>query len=151
MPTAVIFLSGSSYKVNNTSSHSPVYGNYKFDIDLTYFGVMKERKFRKVNRVQSLLKLREVKDVKSIYPMIDEFGYSFIDFFIFKSTWDYEYSVETILAKPNKPKNIINDSQVSKDKFLEDSMYNVGKLVQDWEESLDFIAGRPLNNNNNLE
>ena len=150
MPT-VKFLSGSSYKVNKTSSHSPVYGNYKFDIDLTYFGVMKERKFRKVNRVQSLLKLREVKDVKSIYPMIDEFGYSFIDFFIFKSTWDYEYSVETILAKPNKPKNIINDSQVSKDKFLEDSIYNVGKLVQDWEESLDFIAGRPLNNNNNLE
>ena len=148
------FLSQSSYKVNNSSSYNQIYGNYKFDIDLTYFGVMKERKFRKVNRVQSLLKLREVKDVKSIYPMIDEFGYSFIDFFIFKSTWDYEYSVETILAKPNKPKNIINGSQVNKDKFLEDSMYNVGKLVQDWEENLDFIAGRPpinIFNNNNFE
>jgi hypothetical protein len=153
MPT-VKFLSSSSYKVNNTSFHSPVYGNYKFDIDLTYFGVMKERKFRKVNRIQSLLKLREVKDTKSIYPMIDEFGYSFLDFFIFKSTWDYEYSVETVLAKPNNPKNIINNLQVSKDKFFEDSMYNVGKLVQDWEENLDFIAGRPqINtfNNNNLE
>jgi hypothetical protein len=26
--------------------------------------------------------------------MIDEFGYTTIDFFMFKSTWDYEYHVE---------------------------------------------------------
>lgn len=150
MPTP-IFLSNSSYKVNNSSSYNPIYGNYKFDIDLTYFGVMKERKFRKVNRTQSLLKLREVKDAKSIYPMIDEFGYSFLDFFIFKSTWDYEYSVETILAEPDKPKIINSNSQVNKDKFFEDSIKNVGKLVQNWEEDLGFTAGRPIRYNNNFE
>jgi hypothetical protein len=71
---SVEFFSQSSYNVSNSSFHNPVYGNYKFDIDLTYFGVMRERKFRKVNRIQSLLKLREIKDVKSIYPMVDEFG-----------------------------------------------------------------------------
>ena len=26
--------------------------------------------------------------------MIDEFGYTFVDFFIFKSTWDIEYHYE---------------------------------------------------------
>jgi len=135
------FFSQSSYKVNNSSYHNPVYGNYKFDIDLTYFGIMKERKFRKVNRVQSLLKLREVKDTKSIYPMIDEFGYSFSDFFIFKSTWDYEYSIETILPKPDKPKDM--GIYFSKDKFFSKSLNNVGKMVQDWQEALDFSVGRP--------
>jgi len=149
-----IFLSNTSYRVDNSSSYNPIYGNYKFAIDLTYFGVMKERKFRKVNRVQSLLKLREVKDTKSIYPMIDEFGYSFTDFFIFKSTWDYEYSIETILSKIDKPKSIISNIQVNKDKFFEDSIKNVGKLVQEWEDNLDFTAGRPVidkYNNNSFE
>ena len=32
----VEFFSQSSYKVNNSSFHNPVYGNYKFDIELTY-------------------------------------------------------------------------------------------------------------------
>ena len=136
-----IFFSQSSYKVNNNSFHNPVYGNYKFDTDLTYFGVMKERKFRKVNRVQSLLKLREVKDTKSIYPMIDEFGYSFSDFFIFKSTWDYEYNIETILSKPDKPKDM--GIYFSKDKFFRKSINHVGKMVRDWQEDLDFTVGRP--------
>lgn len=137
----VEFFSQSSYKVNNSSFHNPVYGNYKFDIELTYFGVMKERKFRKVNRIQSLLKLREVKDIKSIYPMIDEFGYSFSDFFIFKSTWDHEYSIETVLPKSDKPKDV--GIYFSKDKFFSKSLNHVGKMVQDWEENLDFIVGRP--------
>jgi hypothetical protein len=30
--------------------------------------------------------------------MLDEYGYMVADFFIFKSTWDYEYYLET-----NKP------------------------------------------------
>jgi hypothetical protein len=72
-------------------------GNYKFDITLTDFGMMKERKIRKVNRNGSILKLKDQSDIKSIYPMIDEFGYTFKDFFIFSSTWDYQYHVETII------------------------------------------------------
>lgn len=70
--------------------------NYKFDTDLTNFGLMRQRVVSKVNRRGNLLKLRNNSKLKSIYPMVDEFGYHLIDFFIFKSSWDFEYHVETI-------------------------------------------------------
>jgi hypothetical protein len=77
-------------------------GNYKFDTTLTEFGLIKERKVRKVNHNGSVLKLNNVKDEKSIYPMIQEFGYTTIDTFVFKSTWDLNYhyitSNNTIVA-----------------------------------------------------
>ena len=82
-------------------------GNYKFDTSLTDFGMMKERKISKINRKGSVLKLKDEEDIKSIYPMLDEFGYSVKDFFIFSSTWDYKYHVETILL------NIKPDIQIS--------------------------------------
>jgi hypothetical protein len=72
-------------------------GNYIFDIDLSEFGIMKERKIRKVNKEGSVLKLRDDKEEKSIYPMLDEFGYTTTDFFIFSSSWEYEYYVSTSL------------------------------------------------------
>jgi hypothetical protein len=90
-----VFFSQSKKQVKEYSYYQPLYGNYQFDLDLTYFGIMKERKFRKVNRFKNLLRLRDSNNDKSIYPMLDEYGYSFYDFFIFKSTWDYEYSIET--------------------------------------------------------
>lgn len=71
-------------------------GNYKFDTSITDFGMMKERIWSKVNRTGSVLKLKTNKDLKSIYPMIDEFGYHYNDFFIFKSTWDQEFHVECL-------------------------------------------------------
>lgn len=67
---------------------------YKFDVGLTFFGTLRQRIISKINRKGSVLKLINDKSHKSIYPMMDEFGYTFIDFFIFKSTWDYEYHVE---------------------------------------------------------
>lgn len=73
-----------------------IFGNYKFDTDLTNFGTMKERILSKINRKSNILKLRFNPDIKSIYPMIDEFGYTFSDYFIFKSTWDYEYFIECL-------------------------------------------------------
>jgi hypothetical protein len=77
-------------------------GNYKFDTTLTDFGLIKERKVRKINHNGSVLKLNNVKDEKSIYPMVQEFGYITIDTFIFKSTWDLNYhyitSNNTIIA-----------------------------------------------------
>lgn len=85
------------YSNSNVPFYNSLNGNYKFDTDLTDFGIVKERKMRKINRLGSVLKLREVKDTNSIYPMIDEFGYSFKDFFIFKSTWDLNYHSETII------------------------------------------------------
>jgi hypothetical protein len=96
---AITFFSQSKYSSIQTSFYNPLYGNYKFDTSLTDFGIVKERKMRKVNRMGSVLKLSEVKDTNSIYPMIDEFGYSFSDFFIFKSSWDLNYHLETLVFK----------------------------------------------------
>jgi hypothetical protein len=75
-------------------------GNYKFDTTLSDFGLFKERKIRKINHKASVLKLNNVKDQKSIYPMIDEFGYTTVDTFIFKSSWDtnYHYMSSNILT-----------------------------------------------------
>ena len=72
-------------------------GNYKFDTTLTDFGLIKERKIRKINRKGSILKLDNQKDTKAIYPMLQEFGYTTTDFFIFGSTWNFRYHLETIL------------------------------------------------------
>jgi hypothetical protein len=71
-----------------------LYGNYKFDTSLTNFGKIKQRIISKVNPNKNIMKLKDRKDYKSIYPMLDEFGYAIIDFFIFKSTWDYKYHIE---------------------------------------------------------
>jgi len=74
-----------------TSTQYQVLSNYKFDTTLTEFGIVKERKVRKINHVNSVLKLNNVTSEKSIYPMLDEFGYTILDSFIFKSTWDLNY------------------------------------------------------------
>ena len=58
---------------------------------------MNERVISKVNRSGTVLKLSNSPNLNSIYPMIDEFGYTTIDYFIFKSTWDYEYYLECII------------------------------------------------------
>lgn len=71
-------------------------GNYKFDTSLTDFGIMKERVVSKVNRSSNILKLKNNVNINSIYPMLDEFGYTTVDSFIFKSSWDYEYYVECV-------------------------------------------------------
>jgi hypothetical protein len=73
--------------------------NGKFDTSLTEFALMKERKIRKINRKGSILKLKNELDIKSIYPMLDEFGYTWRDFFIFNSTWDLQYHLETELSQ----------------------------------------------------
>lgn len=72
-------------------------GNYLFDTELSIFGISRERKYRKVNRKGSVLKLKDSKRIKSIFPMIDEFGYSFGDYMIFKSNWDNKYYSETFV------------------------------------------------------
>jgi hypothetical protein len=72
-------------------------GNFKFDTSLTYFGLSGERIVSKVNRTQNLLKLNNVSSAKSIYPMLDEFGYHVVRTFIFKSTWDFKFHYETTI------------------------------------------------------
>jgi len=102
-----------------------IVGNYKFDTSLTEFGLMKERRFRKTNRKGSLLKLRDTTDFKSIYPMLDEFGYSTEDFFIFRSTWDMQYHNETV---ENKTRFIVNlsDAQLN---INPDNLEDIGQPI----------------------
>lgn len=92
------FYSQTSYIKSESSFYRPIYGNYKFDTDLTNFGLMRERRVRKIGRSGSVLKLRK----NSIYPMLDEFGYTFMDFFIFRSTWDMKYHFESVPSNYNR-------------------------------------------------
>lgn len=92
------FYCQTSYIKSESSFYRPIYGNYKFDTDLTNFGLMRERRVRKIGRSGSVLKLKK----NSIYPMLDEFGYTFMDFFIFRSTWDMKYHFESVPSKDNK-------------------------------------------------
>lgn len=77
----------------------PVEENMIFDDGLSLFGVMKQRVVSKINRKENILKLRNDTTYDSIYPMLDEYGYMIADYFIFKSTWDFEYHLE--VNKPN--------------------------------------------------
>jgi hypothetical protein len=69
--------------------------NYVFNTDLSDFGMTCEHLISKVNRLGNTLKLKN-SNVKSIYPQMDEFGYTYIKRFIFKSTWDFEYFIECV-------------------------------------------------------
>ena len=80
-------------------------GNYLFDVDLSLFGIMKQRVISKSSRSGNILRLRSLDGTKSVYPMLDEFGFTVSDFFIFKSSWDFEYFFEC--------SNINNNSFVS--------------------------------------
>ena len=51
--------------------------------------------FSKVNPVTSPLKLSGKETDKSIYPMVDEFGYQFGARFIFNSSWDRDFYIIT--------------------------------------------------------
>ena len=66
-------------------------GNFIFDTELTNFGKLDEIIISKVSKRDDILKLRNTESFKSIYPQLDEFGYTYTDVFIFKSTWDREY------------------------------------------------------------
>lgn len=83
----------------NKDIENKLEGNYLFDTNLTNFGIIKERKIRKVNRFGSILKFRNSRVDNSIFPMVDEYGYTFLDFMIFKSNWDFEYHIETVESK----------------------------------------------------
>ena len=124
------FYSQTSYIKSESSFYNPIYGNYKFDTDLTNFGLMLERRVRKINRTGSVLKLQK----NSIYPMLDEFGYTFMDFFIFRSTWDQGYHFESVTAKEKIVKYVRNP-KIWKDvnkvesliKSFEKDNFNIGR------------------------
>lgn len=80
-----IFLSVDLFKNNNL----------KFNTELNNFGIIKEYKIIKVNKTNYILKLKNSKENSSIYPMLDEFGITLVDWFIFKSSYsdDFLYSI----------------------------------------------------------
>lgn len=128
------FYSQTTYAKSESSFYNPIYGNYKFDTDLTNFGLMLERRVRKINRVGSVLKLQK----NSIYPMIDEFGYTFMDFFIFRSTWDQDYHFESIVSE----EKIVKETKNTKD------FDSVDKIIKNFEKD-NFNIGRSYINSRN--
>ena len=75
----------------------------------------------KVNRNGNVLKLANSPNNKSIYPMLDEFGYNVQDFFIFKSTWDYEYHYECVPSPIYK--SIVANQSVAVAAFNNNTIY----------------------------
>jgi len=65
--------------------------NVRFDVGLQNFGEVDHLIYSKINENENVLKLKNTKEDKSIYPKIDEFGYSWDKRFIFKSNWDSDY------------------------------------------------------------
>jgi hypothetical protein len=69
--------------------------NYKFDTELNNFGIIEEMIYSKINEKENVLKIKNTEEDRSIYPMIDEYGYSYNDRFIFKSSWDNDFYTRT--------------------------------------------------------
>jgi len=74
---------------------SVVERNVKFDTGLKNFGLADNIICSKINEIENMLKLKNTDEDKSIYPMIDEYGYDFGQRNIFKSTWDTDYYTRT--------------------------------------------------------
>jgi len=71
--------------------------NTVFDTNLNDFGLVDEIIYSKVNEdeKENPLKIKDTEEDRSIYPMVDEFGYSWDKRFIFKSSWDNDYYTRT--------------------------------------------------------
>ena len=134
------FFSPTTYIKIETSFYEPIYGNYYFDTDLTDFGIVRERKFSKVNRSGSVLKLGEIPDTNSIYPMLDEFGYTFRDFFIFRSTWDFKYHIETYVGATDQISS--NTGKYS---------YGIEQALMDLQQGPATIGRTMISTNNQFE
>ena len=81
------------------------YVNFKFDTDLTEFGMTGEVIVSKTNRNSNILKLKDSTTIRSVFPMLDEVGYQVVKKMIFKSTWDFEYLQECYTFVNQNPIN----------------------------------------------
>lgn len=86
--------------------------NLKFDTGLNDFGIIDEFIFSKVNENQSILKINSDKDT-SMYPMIDEYGYTYSSRFVFKSPWDKEFFIRTNSSRILNYQQIATQQQTS--------------------------------------
>jgi hypothetical protein len=90
-----ISLFNNTYLYYSGSSIKEWTSNYKFDTSFENFGLINELIFSKVNPNSSPLKLKNTDKDKSIYPMVDEYGYQFGSRFIFNSCWDKDFYIIT--------------------------------------------------------
>ena len=77
--------------------------------------------------------------------MLDEFGYTFMDFFIFRSTWDQGYHFETVVAE----EKTFKDTRSIKSQEFD----NVDRVIKKYEKE-NFTIGRSYiqtRNQNNLD
>lgn len=126
------------------SENRSLIGNYKFDTSLSNFGMIKERISSKVNRTENILKLKNKANLKSIFPMLDEFGYHTSDFYIFKSTFDIEYHIECIKSPEINSSVIVN-------KITGTNLAASITLRETINQSLSVIRPDNGTNTNNLE
>ena len=88
-----------SYTVNDIETGKTYFvnleRNYTFDTTLENFGMIDELQYSKVNEKEIILKIKNQEEDRSIYPMVDEFGYSYDKRFIFKSSWDSDFYLRT--------------------------------------------------------
>jgi len=89
--------------------------NYKFDTSFDNFGMIEELIFSKINPKISPLKLKNTDKDKSIYPMVDEYGYQFSSRFIFSSSWDKDFY---IITNPDQNIDKIVFSNFSKYEYI---------------------------------
>ena len=89
------FLYGIRICVYYSISHNFFDENITFNDESFQFGNMSELIYSKVNPTTNVLKIKNTEQDRSIYPMIDEYGYSYTSRFIFKSTWDSEFYLMT--------------------------------------------------------
>ena len=81
-------------KITYTASKTVYFdNNYKFDTTLNDFAKIDELIYSKVNETTNVL--GNSIDLYNIYPSVDEFGYTYSDRFIFKSSWDKEFFKRT--------------------------------------------------------
>lgn len=145
-------------------------GNWRF-YDTSYntkklqgFAQIDEVVLSKVNMSSNVLKLQNVDDRdKSIYPMVDEFGYDVDARFLFASTWEhgYYYSSRRIEIAPNTYPTaagytvgfngktdylrIPDSPKFSLERFLvEDVNYNKPIYVRAWEALVTPPTGNTL-------
>lgn len=84
------------YYWNNNNVLNSFSGNYTFSDNVKDFGITKEIIYSKVNEKENILKLKNSTNDLSIYPMVDEIGYSQTNRNIFLSSWDKNYLIKTL-------------------------------------------------------
>lgn len=77
-------------------TNTSIEGNYVFADDLDQFAQINELMYSKVNENGNYLKLKNVDIDTSVYPMVDEIGYSQTSRNILLSSWDKNFYIKTL-------------------------------------------------------